>query len=519
MIRFGASKETDPIYVLAREHSFGGVVVGDDWVSVVMAHVDPKGGCVYPYWCESFMIHTPPGMRPSLEDIQKGIRACWHKLRREDRHAFDQFFVCLPQWACESRDVQHEIAVRSEWPKHKRSEVHKHHVRTLDQRLRAERFGFGNAISDVAGRCFRLESGKVVTNPLGEESRTLAQSAHVVTTDTAMVRHVRSCLKGLGVSVNAVMSPCVAGLDALTEEEKAAGSVYIDVDRRSILCCLFAGGSLRATQRFDNGSIDIHGWTAIKLGTSNEGLARRVQDCMARQLAGDIADDSQFGPLFANSRVKNDMRALERAAMQSVQDLLGDIYDWVEHTCSERNLSVHRIVLGGDDHLAMGALAEAGGEMMSVPVVWREAENVFAANNMRGPGFNRLVRFMRVAARGPRQEHQLLLMDRGATRAGVREWPLAALAAVRKRVPAWHRRWVNITRRASQTIEALHAMREQWRVRREARRQAPPQEDSGWGNRAKARTTRGHQVVAPRVRDQIGRDLFSQTSTPPSWIQ
>jgi hypothetical protein len=518
MISFGGSKENDPVYVLAREHTFGGVVLGDDWVAVVMAHVDPKGGCVYPYWCESFMLHAPQGLRPSLEDIQQGIRACWQKLRREERHAFDRFFVCLPPWSCESQDIHHQVAVRGEWPTQKRCEVQERHVRTLDQRLRAEGIGFGNAISDVAGRRFSLESGKVITNPRGEESRTLTQTAHVVTTDTALVRHVISCLKGLGVAVHAVMSPCVAGVDALTDEEKNEGAVYVDVDRRSVLCSLYAGGALRATRRFDKGSIDIHGWTAQKLGTTNEGLARRVEDCITRPLAGERADDTGFGPLFSNAHAKNDMRVLERAAMQSVGGLLGEIYDWFEGICEEKDLSVHRIVMGGDDQLALGALAEAGDEMMAVPVVWREPENVFAAPAVRGPGFSRLVRFMRTAARGPQPGYELLLMDRGATRAGVREWPQAAVAALRRRAPRLRRRWSATTGYAVRMFQTFRTLQKQIRDRREAR-DAKPLDDFSWRDRPSSSRTRGsRRVIGRRMGEDADRGLLSRAGGPPSWI-
>ena len=98
-------------------------------------------------------------------------------------------------------------------------------------------------------RRFRLDNNSDITDPVGMEGSLLEVDVHIVAAHETMIRNIRRCITKAGLRVERfVLQPIAAASSVLTEEERDAGVVLIDIGGSTTSIVVFFEGCIQHTE-------------------------------------------------------------------------------------------------------------------------------------------------------------------------------------------------------------------------------------------------------------------------------
>jgi len=116
---------------------------------------------------------------------------------------------------------------------------------------------------------YSIDDGEYVTNPLGLPGKMLAVEACVVTAPTDALNALKSCIRQAGAEVDEIIAaPNAAGLAALTQEERDAGALIVDIGAGSIGLAVFDIEGLVHCETVAAGGVRLTRDLAAKLQTT-----------------------------------------------------------------------------------------------------------------------------------------------------------------------------------------------------------------------------------------------------------
>jgi cell division protein FtsA len=122
-----------------------------------------------------------------------------------------------------------------------------------------------------------IDDGEAIDDPHGHPGKMLAMEACVVTAPTDALNALKSCVRQAGADVEEIVaSPKAAGLAVLTEEEREAGALVIDIGAGSIGIAAFASEGLVHCETIAAGGVRLTRDLANKL-QSTFAAAERVK--------------------------------------------------------------------------------------------------------------------------------------------------------------------------------------------------------------------------------------------------
>lgn len=114
-----------------------------------------------------------------------------------------------------------------------------------------------------------IDDGKPVFDPTGQPGKMLAVEACAVTAPTEALNALRSCIRQAGAEVEEIMAgPHAAGLSVLSQEEREAGALVLDLGAGSIGVAAYAGEGLVHTETIPAGGVRLTRDLALRLQTT-----------------------------------------------------------------------------------------------------------------------------------------------------------------------------------------------------------------------------------------------------------
>ena len=393
------------------------LVVGDNWVATVIAHVD-RLGTVYPFrWRHTFLDVEGRDV-PSPRVLQEAVYECWNGMGVDARVEYSRFFLSLPGWACRSREATSRCFIDRELgPRVSRPKVTAHDVQRLAERICTENISASYVVTDLVPHCYLGDSGTAHKDPIGATSATLLLQAHLVMADLSTVHTILDALRAMDVRVDVMSGPfCPMGTH-LTAPERASGAVLVEVDRLNTYCSHFLGGQLVRSSQATGGVYDIVQSAASGLGIRMSDFAPWLGrlDTALVEAGPDVEIDLPPRRRRQPSGVR--LGDVVAAAGEAAEDLLSRLD--VTPEFSEQNLQrcLNKVVVMGDDHLTLRAMCEAFRRRHGVECEWRRPRKVHGNGRPPVPGFPRVVGLSRFGAvhNGRRQpyleEYNETLMD------------------------------------------------------------------------------------------------------------
>lgn len=116
---------------------------------------------------------------------------------------------------------------------------------------------------------YSIDDGDPIADPHGLPGKMLAVDACVVTAPTDALNALKACIRQAGADVEEIIAgPKAAGLAVLTEEEREAGALVIDIGAGSIGIAVFAGEGLVHCESIAAGGVRLTRDLAMKLQTT-----------------------------------------------------------------------------------------------------------------------------------------------------------------------------------------------------------------------------------------------------------
>lgn len=116
---------------------------------------------------------------------------------------------------------------------------------------------------------YTIDDGEPIADPHGHPGKMLAVDACVVTAPTDALNALKSCIRQAGADVEEIVAgPKVAGLAALTPEEREAGALVVDLGAGAIGIAAFAAEGLVHAETISAGGVRLTRDLALKLQTT-----------------------------------------------------------------------------------------------------------------------------------------------------------------------------------------------------------------------------------------------------------
>lgn len=116
---------------------------------------------------------------------------------------------------------------------------------------------------------YMIDEGEAIANPIGQSGKMLAVEVCAVTAPTDAINALRSCIRQAGAEVEEIIAaPKASGLAVLSEEERAAGALVVDLGAGSIGMSVFSGGHLVHAETISAGGVRLTRDLAMKLETT-----------------------------------------------------------------------------------------------------------------------------------------------------------------------------------------------------------------------------------------------------------
>ncbi|MGE0594960.1 MAG: cell division protein FtsA [Hyphomonadaceae bacterium] len=196
---------------------------------------------------------------------------------------------------------------------------------------------------------FSVDDGAPMADPLGKPGKMLAADVCAVTAPTEALNALKACIRQAGAEVEDILpGPYVAGISALTPEERASGALVLDFGGGALSMAVFAGEGLVHAETVCPGGVRLTRDLAMKLETSFA-AAERVKLAFGAVSGFDPREAVQAPRLGPDGR------------LEAATTLRGVIADTISPRIVEMLLSVQA-------RLARAGLAGASGPQRAVIV-------------------------------------------------------------------------------------------------------------------------------------------------------
>ena len=178
------------------------------------------------------------GVTPGVQVIKQAFQECWAEVNAAGPISYQEFYVCLPAWACRGATVSEELDIGEEgyslFDAHPR--IRSEHVRVLENRVAENVQEAGYDLVDLCTHFFRLDTGRQVLPPEREVSTSLELNGYVTLAYGALLRELMGILKFKRIDVSGIVTPAGACGGLLYKDQRQCGAVVVEVSERNTGC-------------------------------------------------------------------------------------------------------------------------------------------------------------------------------------------------------------------------------------------------------------------------------------------
>ncbi|HTR44871.1 MAG TPA: cell division protein FtsA [Thermodesulfovibrionales bacterium] len=216
---------------------------------------------------------------------------------------------------------------------------------------------------------FRLDGRNGITDPLGMSGSRLEANVHIVTGSVTSVQDLIACCRKAGVEVlDIVLEPLASAGAILSEAEKKAGVILVDIGGGTTDIAFYQGGMLRHTAVLALGGNHLTNDVAVGLGVSGD-EAEQIKKKYGYALAH-MAEEARGGPDVFEVTGKDgkssevSLRYLSEITQARCEEFIGLVKKEMDNVSSRYKATA--VVLTGGTALVKG-IRELAQEMFALP--------------------------------------------------------------------------------------------------------------------------------------------------------
>jgi cell division protein FtsA len=369
-----------------------GVAIGDSGVAMGICRVNDVGG-LYPFsyhWVR--YRHRWDGV-PTVEELGEAVKRALELVRRDCWRPPRKIFLCLPSWNLKKRHLDYEMPITPP-----NSAIGEHHLDALLESINQVAVTGNDLVIDVVPQMFVLDGVKKMRSPLGMAAEKMRLHAQLVITDKGTVQSLLETLRRVGISVSDLVTPFVAaGRSVLTEDEREAGVVLVDIGEHATCCSYYYEGRMFDTHTIPLGGRMISRDIARALQTSCNRVERLAQRNRERLLlSAETAASAgcvHLAPFGGAAMTRYTLREIDNAIGFSIEQLLGGLIDALQIAQGRLDFATAGIVFVGENALALRGMVDVARRRIDMPIRMGTPLNIHSevVNGIGSPAYARLL--------------------------------------------------------------------------------------------------------------------------------
>lgn len=249
----------------------------------------------------------------------------------------------------------------------------------------------------VVPRSYSLDGQDRVRSPIGMHGFRLEVEAHIITASSTSVANLEKAIEDAGVRVDRfILNPLAAGDAVLTNEEREAGIVVIDIGGGTTDIAIFIEGTVWHTAVIPLGgnhvTSDITYLTHIPFDTAE---AVKVQYGGARPKSIDPAETLLVEPFGEGLPTEVSRQNLARIIEARVAEIFELVHKEIKRSGYDGLLRAGAVITGGCSQLE--GIHEVAGEQLNLPIRLAKPERLTGmADSLRNPSYSTSVGLLKL---------------------------------------------------------------------------------------------------------------------------
>jgi len=211
----------------------------------------------------------------------------------------------------------------------------------------------GEEIITVIPQEYIVDSEQGIKSPIGQAGVRLEANFHIITGQLTAIKNIHRCVSKAGLTVTGLtLEPLASSASVLSDEEKEAGVVLVDIGGGTTDIAIFQDGIIRHTAVIPFGGNVIT--DDIKEGCT---IMKKQAEALKVKFGSALPQESQNGdiiciPGFRNRQPKEiSMRNLAHIINARMEEIIEHVHYEIVNSGYERKLIAGLVVTGGGSQL------------------------------------------------------------------------------------------------------------------------------------------------------------------------
>ncbi len=211
----------------------------------------------------------------------------------------------------------------------------------------------GEEIIDVLPQEYILDNEQGIKDPIGMSGIRLEADFHVITGQVAAIRNIQKCVEKSGLMIDdLILEPMASSESVLSEEEKEAGVVLVDIGGGTTDIAIFQDGIIRHTAVIPFGGNVIT--DDIRMGCT---IMKKQAEKLKVKFGSALASENQANEIVCIPGIKGrdpkeiSVRNLSNIIQARMSEIIDHVYYEIKNSGYEKKLIAGIVVTGGGSQL------------------------------------------------------------------------------------------------------------------------------------------------------------------------
>jgi cell division protein FtsA len=232
-------------------------------------------------------------------------------------------------------------------------EISQEDLDTLTENMYKLAMNPGEEIIDVIPQEYTVDDEEGIKEPKGMSGISLEANFHIITGQTTAAKNIYKCVKKAGLEVNElILEPLASAISVLSEEEKEAGVVLVDIGGGTSDIALFQDGIIRHTAVIPLGGDIIT--EDVKEGCT---IIKRHAEELKIKFGSSLASENKAEEIVAIPGLRGrppkeiSLKNLASIIQARMEEIIEHIYFEIKNSGYEKKLIAGIVLTGGGAQL------------------------------------------------------------------------------------------------------------------------------------------------------------------------
>ncbi len=211
----------------------------------------------------------------------------------------------------------------------------------------------GEEIIDVLPQEYIVDNEQGIKDPVGMSGIRLEANFHVITGQVAAIRNIQKCVEKSGLQIDdLILEPMASSEAVLSEEEKEAGVVLVDIGGGTTDIAIFQDGIIRHTAVIPFGGNVIT--DDIRMGCT---IMKKQAETLKVKFGSALASENQANEIVCIPGIKGrdpkeiSVKNLSSIIQARMSEIIDHVYYEIKSSGYEKKLIAGIVVTGGGSQL------------------------------------------------------------------------------------------------------------------------------------------------------------------------